>query len=383
MVFKLRIHLWSALLLWGITGYCSMASAQSKVSIADPENGAYVSGVYEIVLQKTGDAEVLKTAFFVDDRRVFIGEGWVERFMVDFGENIERHELYAIVEFDKGERIRSEDTVTKRLRVDFSYSSKLILLSVVVKSRNDKVLADLPKSKFTVMENGESLNIESFYREEVPLDLALLLDCSSSLTGEGIVNLRNAATKFVSNLTPADRLALYEFKKEAKKLVDFSTDHKAHHRKIGEMTAGGMTALFDCLFMGLRDLEHRPRGKKVLILFTDGQDNTYKAKEKARMIREAIATAQNKEIVIFTIGLGDTVNRDMLRKMAEETGGLSYFVNDSRKLPKNFASLILDLRNQYMLGVTPKASGSGFRSLEVEVSKRGAQVFCRKGYTVE
>lgn len=355
-----------------------------ELSIVDPVEGAFVSGPYEIVLRASASASIVQTRFFQNGEMVFETEGWSQRFTLDFGEEIQRHELFAVIVDDAGQSAHSKLVTTRELKVDYRETTRLILLGAVVKNRSNKPITGLTRDQFKVLENGRPLPIENFFKERLPLDLVLLLDTSSSLRKEGFPELKNAASLFVNKLSPPDRTLLYEFNNEPRRMMPFSTDRKRAIEHIEALRAHGHTALFDTIHLALAELEGRAKGRKAIVLFTDGEDTVYEQPHaKARQFRAAIDKAQNQEVTIFTIGLGGKIHRAALERLAEETGGRFYFAERGQSLPRVFSNILEDLKNQYMLGVRPSKGGAGFRRLEIKVAKRGAVVYSRKGYTQE
>ena len=361
------------------------ALGQQGLAIVDPLPGAYLSGLYEVVLRIDSPAQVQKTELFVDGLPVFVGEGWSARMSHDFGAAVDAHELFAQITTTDGQLIRSETISTRGLTIDYAETTRLILLSAMVKTRSNRPLLGLDKNDFRVFEDGQPLDIENFYRDQLPLDLVFLVDTSSSLRKEdAIAEVKQAALLFLNSLSPDDRVALYEFKTEPRKISHFTTDRKRLVEEIQAFTALGETALYDALNLALGDLGTKRKRRKALVLFTDGRDSVYRSPTtKARLFREAVIRAQNGETTIFAIGLGSKVHRDALTKMAEETGGRFYYADRGNRLRQVFEEMVLDLKTQYNLAVTPRSSTSGFHSIEVTVKKRNALVYARKGYTIE
>ena len=357
-------------------------SALAGVTIVSPQKGAYVSGANDIVLKIDGEATL--TRLFIDGKMVFQMEGRIERFTYDFGEDILRREIRAEIEDPSGKVVTSDFLITRALSIDYTDTTRLVLLGAVVKTRSGKPVLGLIQDDFRVFENNKSLEIQSFYKESLPLDLVILLDTSSSLRDGGIDDVKRGAIAFISKLAPSDRVALFEFKKKPVLLADFTTDRARLTQMIQGMEPLGETALFNALHLGLDHLQGRRKGRKALLLFTDGRDSYYDdPRDKARMMRNAIVLAQNREVTIFTLGLGEKVHKAALTRIAEETGGRFYAADRPSRLGDTFHEILYDLKHQYMLGVTPKATGKGFQKIEIKVKKRGAVVHARKGYTRE
>ena len=369
----------------GILLFCwfSLLPAHSQVQITDPQSGAYLSGSYEVVLTIDASLDVARTRLYLDGVPAFDQPGKQLSLVLDFGESINRHELVAEVLLSNGESRRSAAVLTRELVVNYEATSRLVLITATVRTRRDKPIIGLGAESFRVFEDGSELEIQNFHTEALPLDLVFMLDSSSSLRQE-IADLKRYATSFVMGLDPYDRALLYEIKSKPKKLSDFSTDRKKLVDLIDGLLPRGETAFFDALNQGLSEFERRGKGKRALVLFTDGRDSIYEKPEtKARLFRGIISQAQKAEITIYTIGLGKKIHRQALQRLARETGGRAYFADKVRSLPEIFQQIITTLKHQYVLSVQPGTAGSGFHRIEVKVKKRGAVVYARKGYSLD
>ena len=318
---------------------------------------------------------------YIDGELRFEAETFRERVTLDFGERFEARTIR--VEVDHAEGSLHAEVVTAALKIDFEETSRMILVPTVVKDRRDRPLKDLPLDVFRVKENGRPVPVRSLERRDLPLDLVLMLDTSSSLR-EGINDLKRAAKAFIGELEPTDRVALFEIKGDIQKLAAFTNNRPLMQQAIDTLFSRGETALFNGLRTGIEALSERQRGRRAMILFTDGRDSIYESPTiKASFMRKVIRQAQNKEITIYTLGLGDKIHEPSLERIAEETGGRFLHAEKALRLDDAFAEIVSDLKNQYVLGVEPRATRPGYHRLEVEVKKRGAKVYARKGYTLE
>ena len=359
-----------------------VCAQESGLRIVDPVAGAYVSGEYEVVLASDQAEEIVRTRLFLNEGLIQQEEGWQPGVTIDFGPEVVAHSLRAEADLDSGKTLVSEVVRTKALRVDYVETSRAILISAVVKNRRNEHLTGLRRDHFEVFEDGKALEIQSFHNETLPLDLVMVLDTSSSLR-EGIEDLKRAAELFLNQLGPGDLVSLFEIKNEPLKIQKFTSDRKLLRQQIGAMLPLGQTALFDSLKAALKDLPEKRRGRRTIVLFTDGRDSVYEEpSRKAELLRSIITEAQNKEVSLFTVGQGKRVNQAALTRMAEETGGRFLYTEHPGRLSEVFQEIVLDLKHQYVLGVLPISRKFGFHRLEVNVKKRGTTVYSRKGYTL-
>ena len=360
---------------------CPLVS-MAQVRIADPANGAYLSGEYEVLLETGRADQVAETQLMVDGEVRASRSGWAAAITIDFGESIGRHELRAVVVLADGSREMSPPVFTRELTIDLSETSRVILVTALVRTRRNKPVIGLDRDQFRVYEDGNRLEIQTFDREQLLLDLVFAVDTSSSLR-ETIGEVKAAAITFVQALDSADRVALFEIKNQPQRLLGFTNDRKRLIKVIEERFPRGETALFDSMLASLDALEGRNRGRRALVLFTDGRDSVYPAPTtKANLLRKVISRAQNLEVAIYTIGLGKRINEKALFRIAEETGGRFHFADKPKRLREIFEDIVTDLKHQYVLGVVPQAKKSGFHRIEVKVKERGAEVTARKGYTL-
>ncbi|MCB9398888.1 MAG: VWA domain-containing protein [Acidobacteria bacterium] len=356
--------------------------AQSPISITDPIHGARVSGEYEVTWQVQWSEPIAQTNIYLDDQIVLSLPGNPGAATISFGEATD-HQLRIEMTDQRGARLQSGSVETRAIRFDFAESSRLLLLTAVVRSRSNRVLTDFKTKDFSVWEDGKPIEIQSAQIEELPLDLVILLDSSSSLKS-AIERVRHSAQTFVQGLSEQDSVALIQFHNEPSLIQDFTNDKKKLIQRIESIEAYGETAFFDALDQGLTLLKNRKRGRRALVVFTDGRDSIYEEPNTlARLFRQTISRAQNQETSLFTMGLGDKVHREVLEIMARESGGRYYAMGQVSDLDQAFAELLIDLRSQYLLSVIPQQTRKGFHRLEVKVKARGATVFARQGYSIE
>lgn len=274
----------------------------------------------------------------------------------------------------------ASDVPVIRARVD------VVNILATVRDKRGRYIKNLSKDDFEVLEDGVRQQIEFFSYESgedsQPLTIVLALDTSGSIK-KRLDFEQQAATEFLSQVLREgrDMAALMQFDSELTLAQDFTFDLSVLKQAIFDVRAGGATKLFDAIFVASEDLLAPEVGRRVLVVLSDGEDTQSKLSD-----REAIRAAQNRDVVIFGIGLksrGSRADFGNLRRFAESTGGVFYAAkNDLDRLREVFGQINQEIRNQVSLGYissNPKRDGE-FRHIEVRVKRGGLKVTHRTGY---
>jgi VWFA-related protein len=186
-----------------------------------------------------------------------------------------------------------------------------------------------------------------------PVTTVLVLDKSGSMRQKAnsidrmskIAALRIAASRFVELMRPNARTTLLPFSTEVEKPGPFTADKEELKTAIQALTPEEGTSLYDAAFVGVETLvAARPRGKKALVVLTDGQDEAPGSRHSDDDVIEA---AKNAGVVLHMLGLGrpQEINEPVMQRMAKETGGTYHHAGDPQKLIDLFEQLCIDLHD--------------------------------------
>jgi Ca-activated chloride channel family protein len=216
---------------------------------------------------------------------------------------------------------------------------------------------------------------------DLPLHLLFAIDTSASMA-ETLPQVQKAALAFLRRtLTPKDRAALLTFSDSPVLRMPFTNDLGTLAGALAGLNAERGTALFDSLVYGLSYMKGAQHGQSAVILFTDGGDHLSKLS-----FDEALAFARRAGVAIYAIGAHvsrlDLQIRGHLGKLAEETGGRSFFIESAAELDGVYAAIEDELRSRYLLAYQPKAPprAGEFRAVEVRVAADGMRVKTIRGY---
>ena len=231
----------------------------------------------------------------------------------------------------------------------------LVSLNVIVTDNHDKFISGLTQKDFSVFEDGIQQDVSFFAAANVPLDLAVLLDMSSSMSDK-MATVQEAAIGFASHLHDGDRISVIGIRDSARTLHELDGDVKGACEAIRRTTAGGGTALYNAIYTTLKQMQK--------VHAVDGN-----------VRRQAIALTSQKYF---------SESEFAMRSLAQETGARAFFPTDIGQLAGVYTLITDELSNQYALGYTSnnrKQDGS-FRHINVRVDEPNVRTRTRSGYQV-
>jgi Ca-activated chloride channel family protein len=250
-----------------------------------------------------------------------------------------------------------------------SIRTDLVTLAVTVVDQRGAFVSGLRQEHFTIYDNGERQAIQFFTSEDIPATIGLLIDSSASMRGRrGQVTA--AAAAFASMGRPADEFFTLNFNEVVwpglPPAVSFTEDREELLEALAAAPARGMTALYDAVDRGLRQLDRGTRDRKALILVSDGGDNA-----STQTLEAVVDRARRTGAAIYPVTLFDPDNRDarpqVLNTLARETGGRTFTATTDAAVAESFAGIAEEIRSGYTIGFVPDPSNAGFRTIRVTV----------------
>jgi VWFA-related protein len=207
-----------------------------------------------------------------------------------------------------------------------------------------------------------------------------MLDTSASMAEELGESVRGALAFFNTVIQPKDRAAVVTFSDAPQLVVRFTNDPQVLAAGVAGLTAEGNTSLYDSLIFTLHYFGGLT-GKRALIILTDGVD------EGSRYgFQDALQYAQRSGVAIYTVGIDigtkEADARMKLQRLASETGGRHFFIEQAGDLKRVYAEIESDLRTQYLLAYQSATEGKAekFRTVEVKVKRPGLEARTLRGY---
>ncbi|MGA3189684.1 MAG: VWA domain-containing protein [Bryobacteraceae bacterium] len=311
-------------------------------------------------------------------------------------------------------------------KTDAKFSGGVNVVNVLASVRNSKneVVKDLKQEDFSIEEDGHPQEIKYFSREVgLPLTLGLMVDTSGSQY-HVLGKEKEATSKFIDQVIREDKdqAFLIKFDSEAELMMDLTPSRKKLQTALNDIegtprqlqrrdpnssssSGGGRagTVLYDSILLASDEEMKKQKGRKALILLTDGDDHGSRTS-----LSQSIEEAQRTDTLIYSIYFSDREEsnftpsfgggrhggggghrpqqthgdgKKILQRISKETGGSYFEVTKKTPIEKIYEQIEEELRSQYSLGyVSDQKDAGSFRKLKVTAKGKGLVVQTRDGY---
>jgi len=252
----------------------------------------------------------------------------------------------------------------------FRGGTSIVPVLATVLDESGRLVPDLEREDFTVLDNGKPQEIVFFQNDVQPFTVVVTLDFSFSMNNN-LDLLRAAAEQFFLRMLPADKGQVGAFSDKIQFSGHFTNDRDDLILALKDLQYGNPTRLYDAIDTSI-DLLDDASGRKVVLVFTDGDDTASR-----RSFGDVLTKARDKEVMVYAIGLqseffnGARVTRSRpasaLRKLADETGGGYFELKKTAELAPTFTRVMQELHSLYALGFSPTNLDGKEHKLEVRV----------------
>jgi Ca-activated chloride channel family protein len=266
----------------------------------------------------------------------------------------------------------------------FQSSTELVDLYVTVTDENGRLVPNLLREDFSILDNGQPQEIALFENSVRPITVIVMLDTSASTTNV-MSRIMSGAEQFLIRMLPDDRGRVGAFNDKVEiKPEAFTGNRDDLIESLKLLDFGNRTRLYDAVEESLNALEGID-GRKVILLLTDGDDTDSNARGND-VLRRAIA----EDVMIYSIGLEveyfnglqyiNTRPGRNFRRLAEETGGGYFELRETDELGATFTRVAQELHSQYLLGFSPAKRDGVSHTLEIRVSGQRMNARARQSY---
>ena len=265
----------------------------------------------------------------------------------------------------------------------FKATTQIVSVPTTVLDAEGRLVPSLDQDQFTILDNGKPQNITFFQNETQPFTVVVMLDYSASMTNS-LDLLRAAAEQFLLRMLPKDKGQVGAFSDRIEFSGQFTNDRDDLISALRDLQYGNPTRLWDAVDQSI-DMLKPVQGRKVVLVFTDGDDTYSKAG-----FGSVLDHARQEEVMVYAIGLqsvyfnGQRMVRSApdrsLKKIAEETGGGYFELKKTDELAPTFTRVAQELHSLYTIGFSPSALDGKEHKLDVKMKQVGQTARARKTY---
>jgi len=352
-----------------------------RLVIIEPAPGRYLSGrqLLRARLEPEG-LQVVRLMFAADGHPVCARQSPPWECEWDAGEDVVSHSIRAVAALADGSRlidsVRSEAAAfAPAVKVD------VVQVAATVTDGDGRLVKGLGPGDFRIFEDGGPQQVTHFIGAEAERELVVAVDMSHSMTA-AMPLCREAVKRFLATVRPVDHATLLAFNDSVFTVARREAAPEARLRAVDRLRTWGSTAFHDALLRGLELLESH-RGRRALVLFTDGEDMVSHVTAQDVQARVEVS-ATPVYLIAQGKGMREQRLKQVLDRVAGVSGGRAFYTDRIEELEGVFAEIGEDIASQYLLAYAPgdTARDGSWRTIRVSVEGRPKDyaVRARQGY---
>jgi len=271
---------------------------------------------------------------------------------------------------------------------------ELVNLTATVLDDQGKYMDGLKADDFQVFEDGTEQKLSFFSHDlRVPISVGVLIDSSGSMRHK-LQQALQTVREIALALSPQDEMFVASFASDVEMRRHFTTNMQDVQKSLRDIKAGGETAAYDAIQMGMNEMKMAKHNKKIMLLVTDGFDT--KSHINSTQVEDIL---KRSEVLVYAIGIDDDdddplvltrtryhIYHYMLGRLTSISGGRAFRLFTGRNYALNSLAQVLleELHQQYTLSYYPTSlpDKNAWRQVDVKVKKAGSQIRHRTGYYV-
>jgi Ca-activated chloride channel family protein len=271
---------------------------------------------------------------------------------------------------------------------------ELVNLTATVLDDQGKYMDGLKLDDFQVFEDGAEQKISFFSHDlRVPISVGVLIDSSGSMRHK-LQQALQTVREIALALSPQDEMFVASFASDVEMRRHFTTNMQDVQKSLRDIKAGGETAAYDAIQVGMNEMKMAKHNKKIMLLVTDGFDT--KSHINSTQVEDIL---KRSEVLVYAIGIDDDdddplvltrtryhIYHYMLGRLTSISGGRAFRLFTGRNYALNSLAQVLleELHQQYTLSYYPTSlpDKNAWRQVDVKVKKSGSQIRHRTGYYV-
>ena len=276
----------------------------------------------------------------------------------------------------------------------------MVPVFVTVTDRDSRLVKDLTRDAFEVLDNGKPQPITVFDNTPQPIRLIALVDISGSVV-DYLPILRRAVAQLVTHLGPADMARLGTFGNEIVIAPAFSRNANELMTQLpASAPPNNRTPLWRAVNEAIGLFDASSPERRVVMVLSDGKDSGFEMGKRLLLPIDITKRAQDENVMIYGVGLRSSLRgapvgggADLAATMAAsmpdpnlgsvalDSGGGYFELRPRDDMAQTFARVIDELHSQYLIGYTPPVSDGKSHKIEVRLRDKSLKAHARKAYT--
>jgi Ca-activated chloride channel homolog len=264
----------------------------------------------------------------------------------------------------------------------------LVLVNVTVLDCAGRAVSGLKPTNFAVLDDKNLQVVKYLSNVDEPISLVVVLDASASMAPK-IQEARKAFTGLINESNPQDDFGLIVVNDKPRVALHFDDSMREMQGAVDTLQPDGSTALWDGMYLGIKELKNSRYQRKAMVVISDGGDNhsRYTESELKSLLEEA-------DVEVYAIGIFDRYATRLeekkgplqLDEVTSVTGGRVFSVHDAVELSRAVTQISHELRSQYVLGYYPsnRIRDGKWRRLKIRLTRSASQekfqLYAKKGY---
>jgi VWFA-related protein len=186
-----------------------------------------------------------------------------------------------------------------------------MLLNIRVLDQADRAIAELKAEQFTVLDGQVPQVVSCFSNRDEPMSLVVVLDATMGMAAR-LDETRRALANLARTSNPQDELGLVVIHDDAQIVVHLGRSAGEIEHATDSLQANGFGAMWDGMYLGVKELQNSRCRRKVIVVFSDDGD-TYSRHTSS----ELMSLLKHGDVKVYVIGVFDRyANRFQTRMRA-------------------------------------------------------------------
>jgi len=364
----------------GVPGGPNPQDRTSSIHITSPTGRSGLPGRVRIVARATTVSELVPTVRFYVGDELLATDTDGPPYAVEWTDENPFEARRIRVEMVEGESIVEDYVDLKPFEVVEAAQVLSVNVDASIRDAKGRYPSNLTPADFRVFENGAAQRVDAVVSESVPTTFALLVDSSQSMA-RNMDFVRQSVLRLPALLRKDDMAIVAPFRNTITTVTGPTRDAVTLADAVSAIKPGGGTAILESL-SAVAARFGDGANRRAVVLVTDAYDET-----SQKSVDQVVAELKAANVIVYSLAIGgisgvSIKGEQMLRFIAEQTGGRAFFPWNAKEVADACATIAEDAQHRYLVTYTPtnQRHDGAWRSIRLETTDPAYRVIARDGY---